>query len=360
MALTVLPDMSRRRPARRRLVAAAATSLIVTAGALLLTHGGAAGSVKTSVFPQASAKGELTAALRQIETGHGVTLSLRLVATEHALAAFVGPGSRVPRPVLRAITHAQLVVQARALDGRELSRPADHGDEIEARIALLDYGAPVFEAIVAGHRAFVRARFDAILELLGQGTSARILRADEASLPSAARALLDGRWVTSTGSSFSVTRKARSVSPPSEVERSFSRILADAVMVMRAGSDHDGDHLRVALDARQLLGDVFSEFLGARLAGPSGAALLIAGAAGHDRPLVADAWVRDGKVTRITLDIGQLKALGNAGAARPRVLLDFRLSTGAPTIQVPAGATQLRARELVPLLALLSRLRSGR
>jgi hypothetical protein len=169
-------------------------------------------------------------------------------------------------------------------------------------------------------------------------------------LPAFGQAFLAGKWVSLQAAVLSVLGGQlggqTESSAPSEGPKLLAElkgVLSRDVTVTKLGSDSRGDHLEVTGDARKLAADIKSSITSSV---PGGGALTDKlTVTGASKPVTLEAWVKDGALTELSVDLVQFapKNTVPAGATLP-LTLTFDQSGDditAPTGAVPIDLTQL-------------------
>jgi hypothetical protein len=128
------------------------------------------------------------------------------------------------------------------------------------------------------------------------------------------------------------------------------------VSVTRLGSDDKGDHLRLSGNAKTLANDAYQSF---STAVPGGAALSQAKPQNvPSRVVTVDAWVKDGVLSEISIDLSQFLDKKESAAGQPLpITLTFTQHGG--DITKPSGVTPVDLTQLGSLFGALAGGSSG-
>ena len=337
------------RPRSSSLLAAAAVGgLIALAGC---GGGGSNGSLPND--PKAA----LSASVGNLSNSDVLTTTFKLDISPTDLQALArADGDKLTTADAEAIASAQLVFQAKTSDGSNLSE--NNGHKTDASIRVLSGGSTYLEMRVLSGDLFLNADVKGFLGLIHKDKTWAEVQARAGSLPPFVQAIVNGKWVTLSGaaaqglaSNFGIT------TPPSNGARSqrmvneLKRILTGDVSVTRAGSDDRGDHLVITGNTRKLATDLYSAVAGS----VPGAGAALSQAKPQDVPsrsITVDAWVKDGVLSEISLDVAQFAKPGEAAGKHLPVALTFEQS--GDDIEKPANATPVDLSQLGGLLGALS------
>lgn len=307
--------------------AAAAAALVLTA------CGGSGGS-------DSSPKGELTAGISGLSDSSVLTTTLRLDTTSTELQAFArASGSTLDAGAADAITSARIVLENKRQDGHSafaLTGLADDDALIELR--------------VVNDTIYLHGDLKGILELVHKRKLYANLRAETAQMPSFVQAAIDGKWVSLNAGALAGLAgggaSSSSAAKGPKLLADLKDIVDRDVTVIRSGSDSRGDHLVLSGDLAKIAQDLKTSISTSM---PGGAVLsqrLPAGQVEH-RTVKVDAWVDDGALTELSIDLVQFADKGDvpAGSSLPLVLSFDRSGDDitAPSGAVPVDLTQLGA-----------------
>jgi hypothetical protein len=159
---------------------------------------------------------------------------------------------------------------------------------------------------------------------------------------------LQGRWLSLKGLNRSASSPLSGQNPQQgQASSAFLRRLLNAATVTTVGTDSAGTHLAVKAPAREVYASLQDAF--GRLAGgvPPGAALPDPSTV-PNRDVRVDAWVKDGSLSQVELDLLQFAALSGkpvpSGAGTLALRMTFRDFTGS--IRAPAGAVPVDLKGL--------------
>jgi len=180
------------------------------------------------------------------------------------------------------------------------------------------------------------------------------LKARAATLPAFVKAFVAGNWVSLDLGKLLGMLSQFGLSAPSAQQaaaliKAVEAVLGTDVTVTRVGTDSTGDHVRLTAQSKKLLGDLLKAVmtnvpaLGAVLGKVDATSI-------PNHSIAVDAWVKDGSLTKVSLDALQFLSKTNAsssGAALP-VVLTFDKSGAA--IDKPSGVTPVNLTQLLTLL----------
>lgn len=332
-----------------------ARSVVVTAATALLVAGCAGGS--SSDTSSKDPKAAFSTGLNGLNDTDVLTVTLKLDTTPEALIGFAKEdGETLDPTVAREIAGGEIVFELKTTNGKDLSqvKPSD-ANATAARFAFNDNGTTYAEIRSRDSALFVRADVKGLLDLFQKSKTYDELQARASSLPPFVKAFVDNQWVsvpssvlTALASQFGGAGATPSSSQMQKLLAGLRDVLQRDVTASRVGSDDDGDHLRLTAQSRALTTDLLQS-----LSGAIPAASLALGkfdpTSVPDHSILVDAWVKDGALAKVTLDVAQFAKPGDikAGDSLP-VVLTFDRS--GDDISKPDGATQVDLTQLGALL----------
>ena len=336
----------------------AGRALVGVAVAALTCSGAVACGSVTSTTSSLPPPTELTKAVDALYDSTGLTLTLRLDTTAARLQQLQGAqgGSK---------GHALSDAQAHTLAGsavvfavtsgkgtlRQASKdPAARGTEAFS-LAVNAGGAPgVFEFRYVNKTLYARADAQA-LSSYSPGALGKL---------GPAAGLLDGRWLSLPAQTLSGLlgaapgTPAPGPAPSAALPNALAQAFAHDVQVTRVGNGARGDHLVLTGSTRTIARDLAGALSGRLGALPGGVGKMFDAAKVPDKVVHLDAYVQDGALRSVSLDLAQFASGPDAAALgnQPlRVELDIARDAH---IVVPPGATPL---DLTKLLGSLGGLR---
>jgi hypothetical protein len=332
-----------RRPSSR-LTALAASGVVLATAAC----GGSAAT--TPKDP----KGELSASVTNLADSDVLTTTLKLETTADDLQSFASrDGDELSDADAAAIASAQVVFQVQSNNGAKLSelKPGDN-DAANVSFRVLSSGTTYVELRVVDGDLYLQGDVKGILGLLHQDQAYADVQSRVAALPNFVKAFVEGRWVSINGTaaqgllgSFSGAQSPDEAQGRKLVE-DLKGILDRDVSVTRAGSDDRGDHLVLTGNTRELARD-FLEAASTAVPGGQAATGQLDPNDAPDREITVDAWVRDGVLTEISLDLAQFAKPGDVepGDSLPIAVTFEQDGDGisVPDDVTPVDLTQLGA-----------------
>jgi hypothetical protein len=333
-----------RRPSSR-LTAFAACGVVL---AVTTACGGSGESVPEN--PKAA----LSASVGNLADSDVLTTTLRLDTTPEDLKSFAAKdGDELSDADAAAIAGAEVVLQVQSNNGDKLSelKPGDN-DAANVSFRALSNGQTYVELRVVDGDLYLQGDVEGILDLLHQSKAYADVQARVASLPGFVQAFVEGRWVSINGTaaqgllgSFSGDQTPDEAQGRQLVD-DLQGMLERDVTVTRAGSDDRGDHLVLTGNTRELARD-FLDVASSAVPGGQAATGQFDPEDAPDRDITVDAWVKDGVLSEISLDLVQFAKPGevDAGMHLP-IAVAFEQDgddIGEPEDVTPVDLTQLGA-----------------
>ena len=318
-------------PVRRLLI-------VLLASALLATACGSS-SDKTSGDPE----GTLLVALLKLQNTPS-TVTLTLHSDPQSLQALSAQGGGSLGAKADLLLHSSITVShTHAAD------PRDARSDMIVTIGS-DHGA--IETRTVNRTLYFRMDAMGLVKMLGQNPTElrRATKEAKAAGLDFVGPALNGRWLSLGGLDKLAAKSGAPMSgnaKQSAARNAFLQRVLSSAKVTTVGDDSAGTHLAVNVPARQAYGgirDLISN-LGGGL--PPGATLPDPGSI-PNKNIRVDAWVRDGKLTQLELDLRQFAAFGSqplpAGVHTLGIRMTFHDFTG--TITAPAGAVPIDLKAL--------------
>lgn len=321
-------------------------AVAATAGAAVVLAGcGGSGGGGTPANPRT----ELQASVTHLSDAGTLTTTLRLEATPAELQSIAkSSGDTLNADTANAISSAQLVIEEQKSGGHTSSS-----------IRAVDGGKTLFELRSVSDTLYLQGDINGILTLAHKPGALAEFQAHASQLPQFVGAFLADKWISlnagalsALGGQFGAGGASTNPSQGPKMLAELKGVLGRDVTVARVGSDSRGDHLRLTGDTRKLAADLRSTIADSV---PGGSALTDRLGTGQvpSKAITLDAWVKDGALTELSLDLAQFAPKGQvpAGTHLP-ITLTFEQSGAA--IAAPAGATPVDLTQLGSLMGALT------
>ena len=329
-------------------------SVVVTAAVALLAGGCGGGATNTSSKDPKTAFGVGRDGLNDAEA---LTVTLKLDTTPETLIALAkATGDPLVPTTAQALAGGQLVFENKTTNGKKLSEiKSGDANATAGRVSFAENGTSYVEFRTRDSNLYLRADVKGLLGVVGKSKQYDELQARANTLPAFVKALVAGQWVslpssvlTALASQFGGSGALPSAAQMKKLISDVNAVIDRDVAVTRVGSDDQGDHLTLTVQSRQFVTDALQAISGAVPA--AGLALAkVNPTEVPQRSVVLDAWINDGALSKLSIDIAQffddkLKAV----AAHLPVVLTFDRS--GDDIEKPDGATQIDLTQLGALL----------
>ena len=340
----------RRRPTT---LAALAT---VAALALAGCGSGSGGSSTASKDPKTA----FATGLSGLSDTDVLTVTLKLDTTADALIGFAKEsGDTLDAQTAQHIATAALVFETKTSDGTKLS-DIKPGTKVNAatRVAIQDDGKSLGELRSVDQGLYLQADVKTLLDLFGQSKSYADLTARASQMPSFVQAFVNGQWVVldlnalkALAGQFGGAAASPSTQQAQKLLTDLKAVIGKDVTVTRVGSDAQGDHLKLTTQSRAFATDLV-QTIGSDLPAASLATGSFKPANVPDHSIVVDAWVKDGVLSKLSVDVAQFAKPSEVkpGDSLP-VVLEFDQS--GDDISKPANATPVDTTQLFTLLGSL-------
>jgi hypothetical protein len=336
-----------------------------TAVAIVLAGCGSGSSSGHSV-PK-DPKGELAASVTNLGASDTLGATLKLGIPPGVLQQLArSQGDRLTAGDAAAISGAQLAIEVKTTNGKHLAdlKSSDQNATAVA-ISALSNGHTYLELRILTGDLYLQGDVKGFLGLIHKSKTYQEVKARAASLPDFVKALVDGKWVSLNGaaaqglaSQFGVQtgQSGSNKSQAGKMLTDLKSMLDKNVTVTRLGSDDKGDHLRLSGNAKTLANDAYQSF---STAVPGGAALSQAKPQNvPSRVVTVDAWVKDGVLSEISIDLSQFLDKKESAAGQPLpITLTFTQDGG--DITKPSGVTPVDLTQLGSLFGALAGGSSG-
>lgn len=324
------------------------TTVATTAAVLALTACGGSSAPDIPKDP----KGELTASVQNLGGSDTLTTTLRLDTTAADLQSFAaGNGDKLSAADAAAIASAQLVVEVQSANGDDLSE-LKGGDDGAANVSfrLVSNASTLIELRVFDGDLYLQGDIRGILTLVHESDAYADVQQRVSVLPHFVQAFVQGDWVSIDGAAAKgLAGSLSGAQTPSDKQgqkllEDLQAIVQRDVTVAREGSDDRGDHLVLTGNTKALAQD-FVQAASSALPGGSAAMGQFDPNEVPDRDVTVDAWVKDGVLSEISLDIVQFAKPGQAkaGDSLP-ITITFEQEgddIGQPQDATPVDLTQL-------------------
>lgn len=336
--------------------------LAATAAASVLVAGCGSGSGAKATESK-DPKAALSTGLDGLSDTDALTVTLKLDTTADKLVALSresGKASdRIDPAAAQKVAAASIVLETKTTDGTKLSAvKAGSKTKAATRFAFIEDGDTLAQLVGTGNALFMQAKVKDLLTLFQQQKQYATLQARVAQMPAFVKAFVQGQWVTldlnalkALGNQFGATQASPSQQQTQKLINDLRAALTKDVTVTRVGADDDGDHLKLSAHTR-----VFAQDLMQAVTGAVPAAGLAAGQFDPqkvpDRAIAVDAWVKDGALSKLVLDVVQFAKPGEAkpGESLP-VVLQFDRS--GDDISKPSDAVSVDTTQLFSMLGQL-------
>jgi hypothetical protein len=313
---------------------------LLLASALLATACGGSSSNKTSGDPEGTL---LVALLRLQNTPSTVTLTLH--SDPQSLQALSAQGGGSLGAKAGILLNSSVTVSH--------THAADPRDARSDMVVTIGSDHAAMETRTVNRTLYFRMDAMGLVKALGQDPAElrRATKEAKATGLDFVGPALNGRWLSLGGLDKLAAKSGAPMSggaKQSAARNAFLQRVLSAAKVTTVGDDSAGTHLAVNVPARQAYGgirDLISNLGGGGL--PPGATLPDPGSI-PNKNIRVDAWVRDGKLTQLELDLRQFAAFGGqplpAGVHTLGIRMTFHDFTG--TITAPSGAVPIDLKAL--------------
>lgn len=316
--------------------------------AAVVAAGCGGGSSSTPDNPKA----ELSASLDNLTGADALTTTIGLGVSPAALQRFAqAEGSHLSAADAQTIATAHLVVETKTSDGKDLSGSKGSNFSLVGSSG----GRTLVELRVVGGDLYLQGDIRGVLALAHKSNVYGEVKARAATLPGFVRAFVAGRWVSLAGAAaqgllgtFGGTPSGTGSGVANQVTSDLKKVLDRDVAVRKVGTDSRGDHLVLSGHSRKLAADLL-QAIGNDVPGGSLALSKADPSTMHDRAVSVDAWVKDGVLRQVSIDVGQFT---DTTSAHLPVTISFDQSGG--DITRPSGATPVDLTQLSSLMGALN------
>jgi hypothetical protein len=341
------------------------TAVTALAGLGLLA--GCGGGSSNAIPKNASPQTELLAALDNTSHTDVLTSTLKLDVTPEQLLSFAkattAKGDSAPTlKQAQEIAAGKLVVETKSNDGKQLTSVLPGGGaHIDTNIAFVEGSATDAEIRVVGSTIYLRGDLKSLIALGDKPAVYNNLVAEVSKLPAFVRDFVAGKFVSIDAATLKtlaaeVGGTAGVSTPTAQQLQDFAATLkADInrdVTVTKVGSDDKGDHLVLKGQSQALVKDLLAAVakvepqLATKIQADANASKVPA------RAITLDAYVKDGTVSELSLDLAQFADPGQVPATT-HVPLTMTFEQSGDDIAKPASATPVDVSQLFSILGQL-------
>jgi hypothetical protein len=340
---------------RRRLTSLAA---LATVTVVALTGCGSSSGGKSTASKDP--KTAFATGLSGLSDTDALTVTLKLDTTADALIGFAKEsGDTLDAQTAQHIATAAVLFETKTSDGTKLS-DIKPGTKVNAatRVAIQDDGKTLGEFRSVAESLYAQADVKTLLDLFGQSKSYTDLTTRAKGMPAFVQAFVNGEWVVldlnavkALAGQFGGAGASPSTQQAQKLLTDLKAFIGKDVGVTRVGTDADGDHLKLTTQSRTFVTDLV-QTVGSDLPAASLATGSLKPANVPDHSIVVDAWVKDGVLSKLSVDVVQFAkpSEAKAGDSLP-VVLTFDQS--GDDISKPAKATTVDTTSLFTLLGSL-------
>lgn len=342
-------------------------SVITALAAMGLVAGCGSGSGGSSAAKTSSQdpKAAFTTALQGLSDTDVLTITLKLDTTPAALIGFSKENPKdtpLTQKQAQEIASAAFLIETKTSDGTKLSavKPGS-STKTQVRLALQDNGQSLAEMRALDNSLYVQADLKSILNLFDKGSDYSSITQRVSTMPAFVKAFVQGKWVSldlgqlkAMAAQFGATASSN----PQQGQKLLNdlrAVLGRDVTVTRVGTDSQGDHLKVTAQSRALLSDLVHTIT-ADMPSAGLATSAIKPTSVPDHSIVLDAWVSNGALSKLSLDVVQFASPGDPNGPKPGdhlpVVLQFDRS--GDDISQPSGATPVDTSQLLTLVGSLT------
>jgi len=286
----------------------------------------------------ADAKQTLIDGIKQLEASEGLTATFTVQSTPESVQALAANGG----DELGSDDASLILGSSMTVSGVEGDSPEDGVSEV-----IFDLGGvDALDLRVIGRDFYLRSDVRGVVETLGED-SAQI---DQAAAQFATQPgfefvepALNGEWLALEGGSElskSFTGSDTTTLSQQQVLEGFVRSVSQSADVTQEGADDAGTHLVATLPLRDLYEDYSALLEQVPMGAAGGSDLPEAGDLPEGGELIVDAWVRDGALSQIELDLLQFadEADQPIPAGVDELALRFTIAAFDGAIDPPEGA----------------------
>jgi len=340
---------------RRRPTSLAA---LATVAVVALTGCGSGSGAKstTSQDPKAA----FATGLSGLSDADALTVKLNLDTTADALMGFAKEsGDTLDAQAAQHIATAGILFETKTSDGTKLSdvKPGTKVN-VATRVAIQDDGKTLGEFRTVDESLYAQADVKTLLDLFGESKSYADLTTRTKQMPAFVQAFVNGEWVVldlnavkALAGQFGGAAASPSTQQAQKLLTDLKAVIGKDVAVTRVGTDADGDHLKLTTQSRTFANDLV-QTLGSDIPAAGLATGSLKPGNVPDHSVVLDAWVKDGVLSKISVDVVQFAKPSEVkpGDSLPVVL---KFDQSGDDISKPSNATPVDTTSLLTLLGSL-------
>lgn len=322
----------------------------------------AAGCGSNSGSSDKPPRDELTSSIDGLGNSDQLAATVKLDASPADLQALSkASGSPIAPNVAGLLAAGNLTLEIKS-DGKLSALNGDNASNADMHLVLNVDNGQVVDLYGVKNVIYLRADVKKILQLMDKEKLFSELEARVATLPAWAQAGVQGKWLSLNGDAAkglaSQLGGAATATPNAEQQKKliddFKAAITKDVTVTRVSTDSDkGDHLVLTGNVRTLGTDLANALSAAVPGNP--AASQLKPSQMPDKQVTVDAWVKDGKLSEVSLDLVQFADEKDAASLKGKHLpLVMTFKTSGVDITAPSGATPIDLSQLLPLVGALS------
>lgn len=335
------------------LCAVAATAALAVTGC----SSGSGSSSTSSKSPQAA----FAAGLQGVSDTDVLTVTLRFDTTADkflAIAAEQPGGSKPTAKEAQEVAGGALVIETKTTDGSKLSQlKGGSTAKTNLRLSFTENGADLAHLQSNDSTLYVQADVKTLVSTFGNAKQYADLQARAAQLPAFVQDFVRGNWValdlnaiSALASQFGGGATTSNPGQGQKIVNDLRQVLTRNFTATRVGTDSAGDHLRLSGHARPLVSDLVRT-LASDVPMGGLATSSFKPESVDNVPIVIDAWVSNGSLSKLSLDVVQFMKVKKPGDTLPLVLT---LQRSGADISKPANATPVNTQQLMTMIGALS------
>lgn len=339
----------------------AATRVVAVATAGLLLAGAAACGTNASSKPP---KDELTTGIDGLGSSKALTFTLKIDATAAQLQQFAtAMGDKLDPKVAALLAGADIKAQIKGDKALKDYKPNDSSAPPSFDLSGDLDGSPVVDLRTVDKVLYIRADVQKILTIAQKPQLMQELQARAATLPPFVQAAAAGKWVSFPADQAKALAgqlgASATATPNAEQSRKFleqlKAIISRDVTVKRLSTGGEkGDHLQMSASTRALASDLMNAVT-SFVPGSGALGSQLDPTKVQERTVTLDAYVKNGKLSEMSLDLAQFASGADAAKVQGQHLpVTMRFDDTASDISKPADATPIDLSQLLPLLGALS------
>ncbi len=302
---------------------------------------------------------ELSASVTNLGENKQLSVTVALDGSPSDLQALSKSGGTALSPTLAGLLAAGTVSVEVKSDKKLSELNATNASGIDAHLVANVDGGRLVELTSVNNTLYLRADVRKLLQLANRPSLLSELQSRAATLPAFVKAGLEGQWVSISGDAArGLLSQLGGATPNAAQQRRLldqvKAVLDRDVTATRVGQGGaKGDHLVLTGNVRKLGTDLVDALSSAVPGNPAASQLKPADL--PDKPVTVDAWVKDGQLSEVSVDLVQLASANSAAALKGRhVPLVMTFSSGDVSITAPSAATPVDLSQILPLVGALS------